>query len=72
MKRKKVSLPRVTLLAYSRRDLVAFVTAVDALRGIAEEIRIETAMLKAELGALKRRRTRKAEPLEAGSDSADV
>lgn len=38
-KKKKTSLPRITLLAYNRRDLVQFVEAVEALRGIAADLR---------------------------------
>jgi hypothetical protein len=58
-RKKKSSLPRVTVMAYSRRDLVAFATAVDSLRGIAEELRIETALLRQELAAAKSARKRK-------------
>lgn len=40
MKRKKKTiLPRVTLLAYSRKDLVAFVQAVETLRLLVEDLR---------------------------------
>lgn len=37
-KKKKVSLPRVTVLAYNRRDLLAFVEAVAKLEHIAADL----------------------------------
>lgn len=47
-KRKKgTTLPRLTVLAYSRRDLLAFVSAVEALRHLVEDLRAEVATLKA-------------------------
>jgi len=42
MKRKKkgASLPRVTVLAYNRRDLLAFVEAVEKLRLLVDDLQI--------------------------------
>jgi len=42
MKRKKkgASLPRVTVLAYNRRDLLAFVEAVEKLRLLVDDLHI--------------------------------
>lgn len=37
-KKKRVALPRVTLLAYSRKDLLAFVEAVAKLEHIAADL----------------------------------
>jgi hypothetical protein len=45
-KRKRVTLPRVTLLAFSRQDLIAFVAAVEALRGLVHDLRTVAADLK--------------------------
>lgn len=38
-KKKAVGLPRLTLLAYSRHDLARFIEAVEAMRGIAADLR---------------------------------
>jgi len=37
-KKKKTALPRVTILAYNRRDLLAFVEAVAKLEHIAADL----------------------------------
>lgn len=37
-KKKRIGLPRVTVLAYSKRDLVAFSTAVESLQRVAAEM----------------------------------
>lgn len=37
-KKKRVGLPRVTLMAYNRRDLLAFVEAVAKLEHIAADL----------------------------------
>ena len=39
-KKRGTTLPRVTVLAYNRRDLVAFVSAVEKLTLAAEDIRL--------------------------------
>lgn len=39
-KKKRTALPRVTVLAYNRRDLVAFVQAVERLGLYVEELRL--------------------------------
>jgi hypothetical protein len=46
-KKRQTALPRVTLLAYNRRDLVAFVAAVETLRLLVDDLRAEVAQLKA-------------------------
>lgn len=46
-KKKRAGLPRVTVLAYSKRDLVAFVQAVENLRLLVDDLRAEVAALKA-------------------------
>lgn len=38
-KKRKSALPRVTLLAYSRRDLLAFTEAVESLRHLVTDLR---------------------------------
>jgi len=45
-KKRKTALPRVTVLAYSRRDLLAFAESVEALRHLVEDLRAEVAALK--------------------------
>jgi len=44
-KRKKTALPRVTILAYNRRDLLAFVEAVAKLEHIAADLLTVAAQL---------------------------
>lgn len=39
-KKKRTSLPRVTVLAMNRRDLAAFVGAVEVLKTLAEDLRL--------------------------------
>jgi hypothetical protein len=40
-KPKRSSLPRVTVLAYSRRDLAAFVERIDALINVVNDLRLQ-------------------------------
>lgn len=57
MKRKKrTALPRVTLLAYSRRDLLAFAESVETLRLLVADLRAVAANLAIAGVALGRRR----------------
>lgn len=46
-KKARQQLPRLTLLAYSRRDLLAFVEAVEALRCLVGDLRAEVSAMKA-------------------------
>lgn len=46
-KRKRVGLPRITLLAYDRKALVAFAESVEALRHLVHDLRAEVELLKA-------------------------
>lgn len=46
-KRKKERLPRLTLLAYSRRDLLAFVEAAESLRHNVVDLTDQVNQLKA-------------------------
>jgi len=39
-KKRPPPLPRVTLLAFSRRDLIEFSEAVEALRGLVADLRL--------------------------------
>lgn len=39
-RKRKVGLPRVTLMAYSRRDLLAFTESVEALRHLVNDLRL--------------------------------
>lgn len=39
-KKRKLSLPRVTLIAYGRKDLLAFVSAVESLRHLVDDLRV--------------------------------
>jgi hypothetical protein len=39
-KKKRTSLPRVTVMAYSKRDLVAFVQSVENLRLLVDDLRV--------------------------------
>lgn len=43
--KKRTALPRLTLLAYSREELVGFTEAVARLRGIADDLMIVQAQL---------------------------
>lgn len=45
-KRTATALPRVTVLAYNRRDLVAFVQAVETLRLLVQDLRVIAEDLK--------------------------
>jgi len=46
-KKRGPALPRVTVLCYSRRDLLAFAESVEALRHLVEDLRTEVNALKA-------------------------
>lgn len=46
-KKKRVSLPRVTLLSFDRRALVTFSESVEALRYLVADLRQEVEQLKA-------------------------
>lgn len=46
-KKAKTQLPRLTLLGYSRADLVAFVTAVESLRLLVNDLRLIADEMKA-------------------------
>lgn len=46
-KKKTTSLPRITLMAYNRRDLLAFVEAVNKLSGITADLLTVTERVKA-------------------------
>lgn len=69
MKRKrKTSLPRVTLLSFNRRDLLAFAEAVEALRLIVADL----AAVAAELRNAATARRRPSTPAKPRSgDSVD-
>jgi len=58
-KRRKASLPRLMLLAYSRRDLVAFTEAVEVLRHQVDDLRQLVEQLQRDQAGRKAR-TRKA------------
>ncbi len=47
MAKKRVSLPRVTLLAFDRKALLAFSESVEALRHLVADLRQEVDKLKA-------------------------
>jgi hypothetical protein len=49
-KKKRTALPRVTVLAYNRRELAAFVAAVETLRLLVEDLRV---MLEKKKGGRK-------------------
>lgn len=53
MKKKRTSLPRLTVLAYSKRDLATFVQAVENLRLIAQDLGTFVGTLKAKLPVKK-------------------
>lgn len=44
-KKRKLSLPRVTLIAYGRKDLIAFAAAVESLRHLVDDLRAVTDQL---------------------------
>jgi hypothetical protein len=56
-RKRKVTLPRVTLMAYSRRDLLAFCEAVEALRHIVDDLRVVGEQLAVKVAAAPARST---------------
>lgn len=64
-RKKKTSLPRVTLMAYNRRDLVAFVQAVEVLRLLVEDLRAVARDLKDATAAVPKtaKRGKKPQPV---------
>lgn len=65
MKRKKPKserLPRVTLMCMSKRDLVAFVAAVETLKVVADDVRVLVNALVAERAARTAKKRPAAKP----------
>lgn len=71
MKRKrKTALPRLTVLAMSRKELLAFCESVQALRCLVDDLGGAIAVMRSALEPTRRRRTRVEEPTENGSSPA--
>lgn len=67
MKRKrKTSLPRVTLLAYSRKDLLAFAESVEALRLLVDDLRIVAMQLQSAATAKGKKPATRSSPATSG------
>jgi hypothetical protein len=70
-KKKRTALPRVTLLAYSRRDLLAFVESVEALRLLVDDLRaVARDLSNATVNALKKKPSKKPSPATAAAVAA--
>jgi hypothetical protein len=54
-KKRKVALPRITMLAMDRREPLAFVEAVSALRILVQDIRIVVDSLEQATASRRRR-----------------
>lgn len=64
-RKRKVGLPRVTLMAYSRRDLLAFTESVEALRHLVDDLRLVVAELRVP-GRARGKRKAAADPSDGG------
>lgn len=68
-KGKRVSLPRITLLAYGRRDLIEFTSAVESLRHLVHDLAAQVEQLKGELARRKRSKPAATSPSKESTDA---